>query len=146
MGIIANREAPDYAKLSFGYGNTVYEFEQALCTVTRKKNIVKTNIQGLDGSRKEVTGADDFQITITGVICGENGMYPQDKVNALHKFLELKDATNPIDVVSAFLNNIFGIYSIQIEDYNLPQTAGSISKQEFTINAISDRPVQLNIS
>lgn len=112
-----------------------------LCTASHPSRIVKTEIQGRNGTVKEYIGKDDWQITINGIITGDNGRYPEEDVLAL---LRITEAPVPIPVVSRFLNGL-GIYNIVVEDAPMPQTAGGISKQEFTINAISDEPIELQI-
>ncbi len=124
--------------------NLIFSFDNLLANVSRKKNIIKTEIQGSDGTVKEITGQDDFQISFTGTITGTNGSYPSSEVVALKKILDLKDTRIPIDVTGSFLNNL-GIYSIIIEDYKLPQEAGGYSYQSFTIEAISDEPIVIQI-
>ena len=47
-----------------------------------------------------------------------------------------------ISVVSRFLQR-FSIYNIVIESYDLPQTEGSHTIQEFQLRCISDEPVEL---
>lgn len=115
--------------------------QTVLCVVSRPSIIVKTQIQGKNGTVKEYISKDDFAITINGIIAGENGQYPEAEALALQRICE---APVSIPVVSRFLNGL-GVYNIVIEDYSMPQTAGGISKQEFTINAISDEPLELQI-
>lgn len=116
--------------------------DTVLCTVAQAKKIVKTEIQGADGTVKEYIGMDDYQVTINGIIVGENRRAPVNEVLALKRML---DAPVAIPVVSSFLNNL-GIFSVVVNDYAVPQVAGGISKQDFTINAISDTPIELQIT
>lgn len=115
--------------------------QTVLCTVTRPSIIVKTQIQGRNGTVKEYISKDDYAVTINGIIAGENGQYPESAALAVQRMCEAPVA---IPVVSRFLNGL-GIYNIVVEDYSMPQTAGGISKQEFTINSISDEPLELQI-
>lgn len=108
-----------------------------LLNVSRPKNIVKTVIEGRDGTIKEYIGNDDWQISINGIINGDNGHYPTDEVRALQNVI---DASIQIEVVSRYLQNI-GIYNIVITDHSFDQEAGGYSKQNFTINCISDAVV-----
>ncbi|MCA2854710.1 MAG: hypothetical protein IM572_06275 [Chitinophagaceae bacterium] len=141
MSRLGKNTIPDFAALRFLQGKNEYSFGHSITDVSRKKTIVKTHIKGKTGSVKEMIGSEDYEVTITGVITGENGQYPTQEVDQLKQFL---DSNEPINVVSEFLNNK-GIFTIVIENFTLPQTAGGISKQEFTINAISDDPIALNI-
>lgn len=117
------------------------QFDAVLCTLSQAKKIVKTEIQGRDGTVKEYIGLDDYQVTINGIIAGTNGNYPFSAVQYLKQML---DAPVSVPVVSTFLNNL-GIYNLVVEDYSIPQEAGGYSKQDFTINAISDSPIELLI-
>lgn len=118
------------------------DFEAVLITVSLPRNIIKTVIQGRDGSVKEYIGEADAQITVNGVITGTNGHYPIDELNQL---LQVIKAPIAIKVISTYLQAI-GIYSIVFEDRQLHQEAGSYSYQQFTLNAISDMPQELRIS
>lgn len=115
--------------------------QTVLCTVARPSIIVKTQIQGRNGTVKEYISKDDFQVSINGIIAGQNGQYPEAEALAVQRMCE---APVPIPVVSRFLNGM-GIYNIVVEDYSMPQVAGGISRQDFSINAISDEPLELQI-
>ena len=115
--------------------------ETVLCTVSRPTIIVKTQIQGRNGTVKEYISKDDFQVSINGIITGQNGQYPEAEALAVQRMAE---APVSIPVVSRFLNGM-GIYNIVVTDYSMPQNAGGISRQDFSINAISDEPLELQI-
>src|SRR6201988_431781 len=95
--------------------------DTALFTVNQKKNIVTTNIQGRDGSIKEYMGLSDYNINVKGVICGENGVYPQEDVDNLIKFLVYDQS---IGIFSQYLNDVFDIDEVVVLDYDLPQMEG----------------------
>lgn len=118
------------------------KYYTVLLGVTQAKKIVKTEIQGRDGTVKEYIGMDDYGITINGVITAGNGYSPASDVSQLKQIL---DAPIPIPVASAYLNNL-SITNLVIESYELAQEAGGYSYQTFTINAISDVPVELRLS
>lgn len=117
-------------------------FDTILCTVSQAKRIKTTEIQGADGTVKEYIGLDDYNVQINGIICGSNGKHPAAEVTALKQML---DAPVPIPVVSSFLNRL-NIYNIVVMDYTLPQEAGGYSKQDFSIMALSDKPLELQIT
>lgn len=112
-----------------------------LVALSQPKRIIRTEIQGRDGSVKEYIGMDDYQVTIQGVITGTNGTFPHIEVAELHKVLK---APITIPVVSAYLQ-LFDIFNLVIVDYSFDQEPGGYSKQNFIINAISDKPVELLI-
>ena len=118
------------------------KLECVLCTVSRPAIIVKTNINQRNGTVKEYIGKDDHQVSISGIIVGGNGQFPEDQIIALRR---IADAPVPIPVTSRYLN-LLGVYNIVIEDFNAPQEPGGISRLNFSINAVSDEPLQLQIT
>lgn len=113
-----------------------------LLTVDQAKKIIRTEIQGRNGTVKEYIGMDDYQIKIQGVITASNGVHPRNEIAKLKKML---DAPVPIPVVSAYLQNM-GINYLVVNSYSLGQEAGGYSYQTFSIDAISDEPQQIVLS
>ncbi len=117
---------------------TIY-FEAVICTVDFVFNVVRTQIQGFDGTVKEYIGADDAKILIQGIIAGTNGVYPKDEVAALSRWI---NAPVSKGVVCPYLQNL-GIDKLVVLDSSIPQIAGGYSYQTFTINCISDKAAEL---
>lgn len=113
-----------------------------LVNVAQPKRIVITEIQGKNNSVKEYIGLSDYALNINGIITGPNGRYPIEEVSALK---ELCKAPVSIPVISRYLQNL-DIYNLVVTDYNFEQQPGGYSSQYFTINAISDEPVELIIN
>lgn len=129
------------------YGNVIYypdvasfnnqqtfEIDTVLFNINQSRNIVKTPIQGLDGTVKEYISDGDYIINIKGIIQGANGVYPADEVDALISICNAKCA---LTIVSDYLTSL-GITNIVIESYSLPQDMGSQSQQVFELNCLSD--------
>ena len=117
-------------------------FALVLINVNQSKRIVTTEIDGMDGTIKEYIGMDDYQVSINGILNGPNGSYPISAVNSLH---QLCKAGVPVDVVSRYLQNL-DIHQIVIKDFSYDQEPGGYSKQNFSIQAISDVPVMLKMT
>lgn len=120
----------------------VVTFQAILISLSYPRNIVKTEIQGRDGTVKEYIGEGDAQISFRGVITGGNGRYPSDEVQPL---IDLIKAPIAIPVVCTWLNDK-GIHNIVFEDRTLDQEEGGYSYQTFVLQAISDTPQELLIS
>src|SRR5688572_7578109 len=60
-------------------------FDTVLFTVSQTKNIVKTAIQGRNGTVKQYISDGDYEITIRGIIDAPNGIYPKIQVENLIK-------------------------------------------------------------
>ena len=116
-------------------------FACVLISLTQPKRIVKTEIQGRDGTVKEYIGKDDAQVTISGIIVGGNGKYPFDEVTELKRTL---DAPVPRPVVNPHLNAM-NIFYLVVDGYDIPQEAGRYSQQNFTIQTVSDTPIELQL-
>ena len=116
-------------------------FDAVLLTVNQSKNIITTDIQGRNGTVKEYIGDGDYTITINGIITGPNGHYPKDEVKDLKRML---NANIAISVVSWYLQNL-DVSSIVVKDYELSQEAGGYSFQNFSVNALSDTPTEIQI-
>jgi hypothetical protein len=115
--------------------------ESILIQVTQNQRVIKTEIQGRNGTVKEYIGADDLQITVNGVLTGRNGQYPKEDVIRLKKWL---DAPLAKGVTAWWLNNL-GVNNIVVESYSIPQQKGGYSYQVFSFNAVADTPVELRI-
>ena len=114
--------------------------DTVLITVTQSKNIVKTPIQGRNGTVKEYISDGDFQIDISGSIVSQNPeQYPETDVN---EFIQILKSPVAIEIVSEYLN-WFDIQSVVVESYNFPQIEGVRNVQQFNVTAISDTPVEL---
>lgn len=118
------------------------QFDAVILTVDFPTRIIKTEIQGRDGSVKEYIGQADANISIQGIICGWNGHYPIDEVSKLNEWRKAPIAKL---ATSKFLQNL-GISSIVVEECSLPQVAGGYSYQQFSMSCVSDLPVELRIS
>ena len=128
-------------------GNTILtpEIDLEICTIeiSGSNRIVKTNITNQIGSVKEITGRDDYSLSISGVLVGNFGIPTKTDIQngkpieQMRKIIKICEAGIPVQVVSDYLNN-FGITHIVIENYSFPQDLESSNLQRFTLSASSD--------
>jgi len=109
--------------------------------VDMDKNIVKTPLQGLNGTIKEYISDNDDMVTMKGQISGKNGAHPFQLVNDLKKLIKSPVA---VKVINKFLQNL-DIDTLVIERVHLPQEEGGYSYQDFEITFSTDFPIELNI-
>lgn len=117
-------------------------YPAVIMMATKAHKIIQTEIQGRDGTVKEYIGQDDTHITIEGIITGPNGVYPRDAVadlDAWHRAPITKG------IVGNFISNL-GITNVVSTDCVFMQEEGGYSYQKFTLNLISDVPVELKLS
>lgn len=119
--------------------NLELELQTVLSEISMTKNIVKTELQGVDGTVKEYISDGDYEITIQGAIVSEDDFYPEDGATLLHQLCLVKDA---LVVESDFLQ-LFDIYNIVVESYSFPEQEGFLNMQLFELQCISDKPIEL---
>lgn len=110
----------------------------AIVSVSRRKNIVTTQLVGMDGTVKEYIGMSDYDIRImVGIQAKKGGIltddYPKEGIEELRDYLLVNEA---IEVWSTFLD-IFGIRKMVITDFGCTQATDS-NYQELSICALSD--------
>ena len=114
---------------------TVLELERA-------KIIVKTNMQGRDGSVKEYISMDDWSLNFKGFFINyENDLYPEEKVETLLRIFEKKI---PLKMTSKWLSR-WGIERVVMENISFPTFEGHANVQPFELRCLSDDPITLTI-
>jgi hypothetical protein len=109
----------------------------AIVQATPSKNIVKTNINGRDGSIKEYTGLNDVNITIDCTIHYPINQSREDILRQIDLFYQCPYA---VPVTNQRLNAL-GVTHIVIENMNYNQRPGEYSSLFFTIQASQDIPI-----
>lgn len=114
-------------------------FDTALVSVSQQKTIITTAIQGRPGTVKEYISKGDYSISIELRVNTNQknnvGAYPTDQITDLVALLE---ATIETPIISLFLNDVFGVDSIVVTDYTVPQQAGIMNNVPVLITAISE--------
>ena len=103
-------------------------------TIQGSNVLVKKQVQkgAVRGTIKERWAQGDFSLTISGILIGEDGQYPEDDVKKLRSYCEAGKI-----LVKSPQMELFSITQIVVEDWSIPFTAGQ-ANQAYTINAVSD--------
>lgn len=112
----------------------------------RDKIMTETKINGGRGSVKEIYGLDDWQITINGFLIPDASQ-PQNYKNPLEQEKELikwDNLASSIEV-GCELFTLRKIGNITIKGISFDPMRGRPNIRSFTINAVSDEPIELNI-
>ena len=110
-------------------------FDTVLLTISQSKTIIKTSIQGRNGTVKEYINDGDYIVNIKGLLhTSAPDVYPLEQVNDLVRLLK---ASRPLEVISDYLR-LLEIDLLVVEDYQLMQREGFTNTQLFEINAVSD--------
>ncbi len=110
----------------------------AIVAISRSKNIVTTQMVGMNGTVKEYINDGDYNLNIVvGVAAVRDGVivdeYPADGLRELREFLDDNKALN---VHSEFLD-VFDINSIVIKSFSVSQDTAS-NYQSVSLSAVSD--------
>jgi hypothetical protein len=112
----------------------------------RDKIMGITRINGGNGTVKEIYGFDDWQVTINGFFIPD-GSQPQGFKNPLEQEKELIKWDNLASSIEVFgeLFSVRKIKNLTIKGINIEPMRGKPNIRTFTINALSDSPIELNI-
>lgn len=110
----------------------------AIAAISKRKNIVTTQLVGMDGTVKEYINDGDYGINlIVGVQAIKDGKivdeYPSDGITQLRQFFDVKEA---IYVHSEFLE-IFDISKVVVQDFSVTQSTES-NYQPIELSLLSD--------
>lgn len=118
----------------------------SIVSFRRDKTMGITRINGSDTTVKEIYGFDDWAITINGFLIPDQSQ-PQGLVNPLQQEKELvkwDSLASSIEVFSE-LFTLRRIQNLTIKGINFEPMRGKPNIRAFTINALSDEPIELNI-
>ena len=115
----------------------------AVAAVSRQKNVVTTQMVGMDGTVKEYINSGDYSINLVIGVSAKDGdaivdEYPSDALRELVGFLE---ASTALSVYSEFLD-VFDINSIVVKSFAVSQDTAS-NYQSVSVSAVSDEEYDL---
>ena len=126
-----------------GIGNIDLKIDEVILSVDQVKNIVRTPIQGRDGTVKEYISMDDYTISVSGILVDDLNPHrqPVEKIDLLRQFCELNAQ---FKVASKFLD-LFGITSVVVESYRIAQNTGN-RQVPFRLELLQDEDIELQLT
>lgn len=116
--------------------------DSTVIRVTGGNKVIETDMNGSDGTFKELWSKNDYMVTLRGFIVSRNDDdYPKDQVRQMR---ELADAQESLEV-ECEATNIFGIERLAIYDYDFPDWPGHPNVQPFELRCKSDRIFELEL-
>ncbi len=106
--------------------------DSVMISVSARKQIVKTPVNGRNGTVKELIGTQDYTITIQGKLYDSTG-YPEEQVEKLKTLFDKNDYIR----IQSPLTDILEISTVVIESLDLPASP-QVNVQEFSMRLISD--------
>ncbi|CDN31856.1 hypothetical protein BN938_1776 [Mucinivorans hirudinis] len=118
------------------YGEVAFIDLQPMVQVGSKNNIVMTQVQGRDYTRKEYVSGGDLEVSINGKITSKYpDVYPEAEVS---KFLKLMQFKGVIDCDNTILRQ-FKIEKLIVLNYSLP-TADCRNVQPYSLSCVAVEP------
>lgn len=114
------------------------KFDTCIISVKQAKNIIKTKVHGRKGTVKEYITLDDYEISIEGTISNVRGVFSQYPIDQVQDLIKLCESPVSIQITSSYLNDLFNINYLVIEDYDISQEIGGMGQQKFIMSCISD--------
>jgi len=110
--------------------------------VTQASNIIRTSINGMQGTFKELYSKGDYNISLTGQLTGLTSL--QDDMKNLNNFKRIYENTlnDKILIRSRFING-FGIENVVIGDYSMSLNKEYSNVIDFTITLESDKELEI---
>jgi len=109
----------------------------ALVTMNSEKNIILTQVQGRDYTRKELVSNGDVSFTVSGRMCSNvSGVYPAAEVQ---KFIQIMNYKGVIRCNHIVLKQ-FGIDKFIIKSWSLTPKEGFENTQEYSFECVGLQP------
>ncbi|MEG1499382.1 MAG: DUF6046 domain-containing protein [Bacteroidales bacterium] len=138
----ADRQGSYYfMPVTFMHQGKSYEIDCALISITGKKNIITTALVGQKGSVRELINIEDYKINIVGAVIGEDGQWPEEKLDDLNELFTINEAIE----LKCALTDIFFQDSdkVVITDLNFPAATQIEHVQIVEIQCETDKPFEL---
>lgn len=116
------------------------KLQNVLVSVNRTKRVIKTPVQGRDGTIKEYISSGDYTISVNGQINSTTSTFPEKQVQDLNAIM---NANASVSVVSTFLNDGFDVGFLVIESDSYRQVRGSRNSIDISFQAVSDVSIDL---
>ena len=118
-----------------------FTLDHVLVSIRQAKQIVKTQVEGMEGTIKEYISLGDYEITINGKLVNEEDPFaaPRAALNDLLAFLNYGGA---IEIASK-ATKPYGIRSVVVMDYVVNEQAGVINEYPIRIRLLSDTPEEI---
>lgn len=111
--------------------------------ISQFRNIVTTPIAGRNGTVKEYISDGDFTITVRGsIVSQQRNVYPKSRVVALKNICRLEKEI----AISGNFIDLFDITYAVVTDYSFSEKLGSRNEQPFSMNMISDTPIEIKVN
>lgn len=115
---------------------------EPIIEVSGGKRVIKTVIDGSDGTFKEQHSMDDYSVIIRGIaVSQDSDEYPEKDVRKIRQLCEKKGNVTAVCQLLTF----FGIDKLVIESFSFPAIEGAPGMQPYELTCISDKEFDIEL-
>jgi hypothetical protein len=116
---------------------------EPLIEISGSKTIIKTAIDGQNGTFKELYSLNDYSVVIRGLAINDEAPdeYPEEIVRKLKSLCEAPRSLEVVNLLCSF----FDINRLSVESFSFPPLEGQIGVQPFEITCSSDREFDIEL-
>lgn len=130
-----------FMPVSIESNGTIWEFDDAVISITAKKTIIETSLVGRKGSVKELISIDDYEIKLMVVFSGDD--YPEYDVLDLVTLWEINESVKMNCAVTDYF--LQEDDKVVIKTLDFPAMEGNEDMQVITMTLLSDKNFELEI-
>lgn len=131
----------DFGLIKYIQMDNFYFPPATMFSFRRAKDVVRTSVIGNQGTVKEITGFDDWQIEVKGLCLDEPDISAHEQLKKLLAWEKLADS------IGIAADEFFarGILSVVITDFSSNMVPGSPGVISFQMSLIGDEPLELGL-
>lgn len=116
---------------------------EPLITLSGTKRVVMTEVDGQDGTFKELYSIGDMEVVIQGVCVNDDDPdnYPRDQVQMIRNLVEQPRHLS----ITNKLTELWNITHVSVLSYSFPAIPGEIGVQGYELRCVSDRDFKLRL-
>lgn len=111
--------------------------------ISAKKKLVETDMTERNGSVIELIHSGNYEISLRGIVVGENGSFPDEDLALLY---ELYTKNEPVSFRCALTDIFMGSDdSVVIKGFDIPQKQGVEGVREYSLSIVSNAILTLEL-
>ncbi|MEY2738667.1 MAG: Flavobacterium phage vB FspM lotta8 [Bacteroidota bacterium] len=114
--------------------------EAVQITINQSKNIVESQVAGVDGTIKEYISNGDLTVEIQAKISEFFNVFPFDQLEIMNS---IKESNESVKVTNKVLNEVFNFEDFVIKNISLSTIPGCINEVDLSISMVSDIAIKL---
>jgi len=135
------KNAVNEIKHQHGINVKTLHLNEVEVSVNQTFNIVRTAINGVNGTFKEFYNSGDFIITLNGSLTGL--IAHQNDLQNLTNLSRLAFANKRFDIKSDFVNSTFGVNDVVMTDFSVTLNTDYSNVVDYTITLESDTDLEI---